>query len=163
MIVGEAQLVSGIVIAIRKIDQLDGLDTQSFVAMRNAGRYQDFPRLKSSDEHCVDGTESRRVAAQIVEEDLKHARNRSPKIGLFGVIMDCFYGARIREGERYLNFATVVGDHFRGRSEDLKHARNRSPKIGLFGVIMDCFYGARIREGERYLNFATVVGDHFRG
>src|ERR1043166_7176381 len=128
MIVGEAQLVSGIVIAIRKIDQLDGLDTQSFVAMRNAGRYQDFPRLKSSDEHCVDGTESRRVAAQIVEEDLKHARNRSPKIGLFGVIMDCFYGARIREGERYLNFATVVGDH---KSNPLSLRTNRSLGSGF--------------------------------
>ena len=48
MIVGEAQFIGGVVMAIGEIHELNRLDPESFVAVRDARRYQDFPGLEAA-------------------------------------------------------------------------------------------------------------------
>src|SRR5262249_49697910 len=78
VVVRKTELVGRIVVAVGEINQLDWLDAQSLVAVSDSGRNQDLPRLKTACENRVDGPESSRTDAKVVQKDLDHARNGNP-------------------------------------------------------------------------------------
>src|ERR1700738_1894631 len=51
------------------------------------------------------------MAAQVAEKNLKHAGNRSPKIGLLRVVMNGFDSSGIGKRKRDLNISRTVGHH----------------------------------------------------
>src|SRR5262245_42884786 len=112
MVVGQAQLVGRVVVPVRKVDELDGFDAESFVSVGDAGRDKDFTRLESASKNRIDGSKGRGAAAKIIKKNLNHSGNRSPEIGLFGMVVNRLDGAWIGESQRYLNPADVVGNHF---------------------------------------------------
>jgi hypothetical protein len=66
IVVSNAQLIRWIVVAIRKIDELNGLEAQCLVAVTDPGRDEHLPRAKATGVDSVDCSEGFRMAAQVI-------------------------------------------------------------------------------------------------
>src|ERR1700730_18584771 len=74
------------------------------------------------------------MAAQVAKKNLQHAGNRSPKIGLFGMVMNGFDRSGIGEGERDLNISCAVGHH--SGSQSLSESGKLSKKSAVIRVTL---------------------------
>ena len=63
--------------------------------MTYARRYSQFPWAQVSDKQRVDLATGGRTFPEITQEYLKHSIDRNPQVGLFKVIVNGFYHARI--------------------------------------------------------------------
>jgi len=152
MIVREAKLIGWIVVPIGEVYELDGLNSERFIAVSDTWRNQDFPGLKAADENRIDESKGWGTAAKIVQKNLNHSGYGSPKIGLFAMIVDGFNGARIGEGQGNLNFAKVIGKHLGG--ETFSEAGKLGKKTTIIGKYLEGFnlhtmnQVGRIRPGD---------------
>src|SRR6266851_5053173 len=122
--------------AVGEVDELNGFDSEGFIAVSHSRRDENFPGLEATSKNCVYGTEGRGVAAEVVEKDLHHARDWRPKIALLGVVMDSLYGAGISQGQRDLYLALLIGNHFRGQA--LAEAGKLAKKAAVVWINLQC-------------------------